>query len=210
MGKKTSGITVSGHGDVEGPPDLATMSFGVSLVRPRVDEAVAASSTAAEELHRALVAAGVDASDLQTTSYSINPEYDYSGNRRRLLGFRVSNSVVARLRDIEAVGSIIQAAADATGDDVQMGGLAFTVEDDSALVVAARDAAWADAAAKAEQLAALAGVSAGKATAISETSRVRPPMPVLRAAMAESAPAPPIEPGATTVAVDIVVTFTIA
>lgn len=201
------GITVSGHGEVEAVPDLATMTFGVSLLRSQVDEALAASSSATDQLHATLNAAGVDTADLQTANLSVGPEYDYSGNRRRLVGFRVANSVVARLRDIDAIGEIIQAAADAAGDDVQIGGLVFSVDDDAALVAAARDAAWADAALKAEQLAGLAGVALGSPTVIAETARSRPPGPMPRMAMAEAAVAPPIEAGTMKVAVDLTVTF---
>lgn len=203
------GITVSGHGEVESVPDLATMTFGVSLVRSHVEEALGAASAAAQRLHSALSDAGVDAADLQTSGFSIGAEYDYSGNRRRLVGFRVQNPVVAKLRDVEALGEVIQAAADAAGDDVQIGGPVFSVDDDAALVVEARDRAWADAAAKAEQLASLAGVGIGDPTVIAETARSRPPVPMPRAAMAEAAAAPPIEAGTMTVGVDLTVTFEI-
>lgn len=200
------GITVLGHEEVEAVPDLVAMTFGVSLLRSQVDEALAAASAATDQLHAALIAAGVDTADLQTTNFSVGAEYDYSGNRRRLVGFRVANSLVAKLRDLDAIGEIIQAAADAAGDDVQIGGLMFSIDDDAALTVAARDAAWADAAAKAEQLADLGGVALKAPLVIAETARTRPPGPMPRMAMVEGA-APVIEAGTLKVVVDLTVTF---
>ncbi len=204
-----TGITVPGRGEVEATPDVATMTFGVSVLRPTVGEAMADATRSADSLHRALGTAGVDDTDRRTSSFSVAPDYDYSGNRRRLVGFRVSNTVTATLRAVESIGAVIQAASDATGDDAHMSGLAFAIDDDAALVRAARDAAWADAEARADQLAGLAGVTRGSPTAITEIPRQGPTVPVLRAMAAEAAPSPPIEAGTLTVAVDITVTFAV-
>ena len=86
MTEQREGITVSGHGEVAGVPDQAAMSFGVSLIRSRVADAMADAAVAVDKLLEALAAAGVDSADLQTSAFSTTPEYDYSGNRRRMVG----------------------------------------------------------------------------------------------------------------------------
>lgn len=207
-GAMTDRIVVPGRGSVEAPPDVATMGFGVSLLRSTVDEAVAAATEGAEALHRALVDHGVAGVDVQTAQYSIAPEYDYPGNKRRLVGYRVANTVTAKLRDLDAMGTVIAAVAAAAGDDVQMNGLAFVVEDEDRYRSAARQAAWADAAARAGELAGLAGRTLGPALEVNESTTFRPPTPVLRtSALAAEAAAPPIEAGTTTVTVDLSVVF---
>jgi hypothetical protein len=184
------------------------MGFGVSVLRPTVEEALAAATESAAALHRALGDHGVAGADVQTAQYAIAPEYDYPGNKRRLVGYRVTNTVTANLRDIDAIGVIIAAAAEAAGDDVQMNGLAFLVEDDARYRSAAREAAWSDAAGRAEELAGLAGRTLGQALEINESTSFRPPVPVMRAsAMAAEAAPPPIEAGTTTVTADLTVVF---
>jgi uncharacterized protein YggE len=65
--------------------------------------------------------------------------------------------------------------------------VAFRHSDASGLLARAREAAWADALARATQLAGLAGRELGEVLAIDETvGRSRPPGPMRMAAMAES------------------------
>lgn len=170
------GISVSGQGEVTGTPDTLSMTFGVSVLRPTVSEAVADAAALADGVIEALRADGVAEEDLQTANYSIRPEYDYRESGQELIGYRVENSVVAKITDLDAAGGTIDAAASAGGDEVRVSGVSFAIEDDEELVQAARAAAWADARAKAEELAALAGVTLGRPIAISEslTSEPRP------------------------------------
>ena len=203
------GISVSGTGEVTGTPDTLTMTFGVSVLGDTVAAATAAAADAADALIGTLTAAGVDESDVQTANFSIYPEYDYSEDEQRLRGYRVNNTVTAKIRDIDTAGDVIDAAVAATGDDVVVQGVAFSIEDDEDLIAAARAKAWENARAKAEQLASLSGVTLGAATSISESFSM-PPVPIARAQedlALESAT--PIEPGEQEVAVTLQVQFAI-
>ena len=203
------GISVSGRGEVTGTPDTLSMNFGVSVLRSSVSSAVADAAALADALIDTLKANGVADEDIQTANYSIYPEYDHSGNRRRLTGFRVNNTVVAKIRDIAAAGAIIDEAAAAAGDEVQINGVSFSIEDDSELIVAAREAAWNDARSKAEQLADLSGVTLGKPITISESFTSQPPMIPFAAFDSVELQATPIEPGQQMVAVNLSVQFAI-
>jgi hypothetical protein len=116
----------------------------------------------------ALMSNGVAEEDIQTSNYSIWPQYDYTGQRQILVGYQVNNNVTVKIRDIETAGATIDAVAAAGGDDVTVNGVSFSIEDNEALITAARDAAFADAKAKAEQLAELSGVTLGDPISISE------------------------------------------
>ena len=168
-GTTTSGINVTGQGKVTGQPDVLKVILGVSVLRPTVDQATADAASLATAVIDALKANGVAEDDIQTTNYSINPEYDWSGETQRLLGYRVNNEVQVKIRDLEQAGEIIDAATAAGGDATVVNSLSFSIEDNAELLQMARTAAWNDAEAKASQLAQLAGVDLGAAISITET-----------------------------------------
>jgi uncharacterized protein len=205
----TNTITVSGSGSVSEAPDTLTLDLGVSVLAASVGGAAADAAARAGAVIDALTAGGVEGKDIQTANYSIQPEYDRSSNRQRLVGYRVSNTVAVRIRDIPSAGELIDAAASAGGDAVVVNGLSFEIEDTTALTRLAREAAWNDAADKAGQLAALAGVSLGTAVSISESVGWTPPRPfaVRRAAMDVAMQSTPIEGGEQQVSVNIEVSF---
>ena len=208
-GASASGIAVSGTGEVYGTPDTLQMRFGVSVLRPTVEQAVEDAAALADELISSLEATGVEADDIQTANYSINPEYDYSADQRRLVGYRVDNTVVAKIRDLDSAGSVIDATVAGVGDEIQVSGVSFSIEDDTELIAAARTAAWDDAVTKAEQLATLAGITLGEAVMISESFSNVAPIPVYRDfAVSEAAGLDtPIEAGQQQVAVTLQVRF---
>ncbi len=209
-GATASGIAVSGRGEVFGTPDTLQMSFGVSVLRPTVKQAVADAAALADQLISNLTSSGVATEDIQTANYSIYPEYDYSGDQRRLVGYRVGNTVTAKIRDVDSAGSVIDAAVVGVGDEIQVSGVSFSIEDDEELISAARAAAWEDARSKAQQLADLAGLTLGNAVMISESVVGTPPQPLYRAAFDEAVGASvetPIEAGQQQVAVNLQVRF---
>jgi len=211
-GTSTSGINVSGQGKVTGKPDTMTVSLGISLLRPTVDAATAEAAAKATEIINALKGAGVAEDDIQTSNYSISPEYDYSGTQQRLLGYRVQNEVRVKIRNMDAAWTIIDAATTAGGDATIVNNLAFSIEDNAELLQMARTAAWGDAEGKARQLAQLAGLELGAAVSITESITYETPPIYYDRAMAatEAGSAPtPIESGTQDVIVNIQVTFRI-
>jgi hypothetical protein len=204
------GITVSGAGEANAAPDIVEVDVAVSVLADSVQDATRIAADKADTVSSALIAGGVAAEDIATTEYSIRPEYDYSASNQRLLGYRVSNTVRAKLRDVASTGPLLDSVVSAGGDETRVNGLGFGVADESPLLAKAREAAWNDARTKAEQLAALSGHTLGKATAITETIQGPVlPMPRLMAAdmsMSERA-STPIEPGSSTVTVTLQVEF---
>lgn len=202
------GISVSGMGEVTGTPDTVEVDLGVSVLGESVDQATSTAADRAEALVAALTSNGVAEEDITTTNYSIYPEYDYSGNQERLIGYRISNTVRAKIRDVDSTGVVLDAATGAAGDEARVSGLRFSIEDNAELVSAAREAAWNDALAKATQLAGLSGQTLGVATSITETVS-NPPVPIpyaTDAAGAELAQTP-IEPGTSAVTITLQVEF---
>ena len=76
-------------------------------------------------------------------------------------GFQARHSLVVRCPDIDAAGGLLTALADAVGDRLEIEGVSLEVADQSAALVAAREAAYADAVDRATHLAGLAGAELG-------------------------------------------------
>ena len=205
---ETTGITVTGVGTVEAAPDTATANLGVSVLAPTAEEASTAAAKAAKELIGALTAAGVDRSDIRTVDYSLAAEYEWTDQGRRDLGYRAQNTVRARMREVGNAGTVIDAVVAAAGDAVTINGLEFTIADRSSVEAQARDAAWADAMARATQLGQLAGVTLGAPIEVVEVDTVRP-MPMMRLAAMEAARSTPVEAGALEVTASIRARFQI-
>jgi uncharacterized protein len=202
------GISVTGMGEVTGTPDTVEVDLGVSILAATVAEATSLAADKADSLIAALTSNGVAREDIATTDYSIYPEYDYSTNAQRLLGYRVSNTVRAKIRNVQETGAVLDSVTTAAGDEVRISGLRFSIEDNAELITAAREAAWNDAFAKATELAALSGQTLGAATSISETVS-NPPVPIPYAADAGGAEraVTPIEPGTSAVTITLQVEF---
>jgi hypothetical protein len=169
-GSGSGGISVSGEGRVSVAPDMALLGVGVSTKKDTVAAANSAVQAAMGRLLSSLKADGIVEKDIQTSQFSISPEYDYQFSEPRLTGYRVTHMLQVKVRDIDRAGEVIDDAVEAAGDLVQVGSISLTVDDTSAMAKQARELAMADAKAKAEELARLADVELGKPISISESS----------------------------------------
>jgi len=192
------GLSISGEGRASAPPDVAVLGLGVSAKASTVGAANSQAQQAMTALLNSLEANGVQEKDIQTLSFSIYPEYDYRNDEQVLTGYRVSHMLQAKVRDIDRAGEVIDDAVQAGGDLLQVQSISFTIDDTTALRSQARQKAVADAQTKAEELAALAGVTLGEPTYITESISTPYPQPYYdrAAGMAmEAAPATEISPG---------------
>jgi len=193
-------VTVLGSGTAEAAPDLIVATFGSEARAGTVAEALDGSVRALTEVIAALRAGGVGDSDLATGSASIWPIEDQQG---RVTGYRASQQLTARLRDLARAGALAGEAIAAGGDAARLHGLAFELSDGREVRERARAEAWQDARAKAGQLAALAGRTLGRVVRVREDGQPQP-FPRQRLAFTAShreSAAMPIEPGTTTVTV---------
>jgi uncharacterized protein YggE len=171
---QAQGISVSGVGHTSGAPDLALLDLGVSTQGKTVKEARDAAATAMNAVNNAVKGDGVADKDIQTQQFNIEPEYQYPDGKQELIGFRVTNIVEVKVRNLDSTGQIIDDAAKAGGDVVQVQNLRFTIEKPETLRAQARQEAVADASARAASLADLAGVKLGKPISVTETTGTPP------------------------------------
>jgi uncharacterized protein YggE len=158
-----TGIWVTGQGKVTLDPDLALLSLGVETRADTVKAARAQAAEAMTGIIQALKARGIADKDIQTQFYNIQPEYVWNdfAKRQEIIGYRVTNNVTAKVRDLEILGDTIDEVAAAGGDATRIDGIQFTVEDSSVAQNQARERAILDALAKAGQFATLTGVTRG-------------------------------------------------
>ncbi len=199
------GITVSGEGEVNGKPDTLTATVSVSVKRGDVGTAVADNAVVATAVIDAAKASGIAEEDVQTQNYSVNQEWRYpEGGSPVPDGYRVTNSVVVRITELETAGTVIDAVLAAGGDDVSLNTVAFTLEEDGPALEAARQAAFEDAQTKAEQYAELSGQGLAGAEAISDVMVQAEPFSYVGAAVAmDAATSTPIEAGVVTTRVTV-------
>ncbi|MCU1595569.1 MAG: hypothetical protein JWO12_2961 [Frankiales bacterium] len=202
-----SGVVVDGTGKVTGTPDVLRATLGVSLRRDNVGTALQDANSLQEKVRKALKGDGVAAEDLQTSDVSISPSYDNRGKRN---GYSVSETLTVKLRNLKKAGQAITDAVSAGGDAAVLNGVSFALEDNAALLQKARDAAYAEAKAKAERYAELSGRGLGKVLLVAETTSP-PVQPVSdgfasgAAAFDKAASPVPIDAGTSQVSVSVTV-----
>ena len=206
------GIVVSGEGKVSVVPDVATVNLGIEAEDTTVTAAQNQAATAMELVMLALTDNGVAEEDIQTQCFNIYrvTRWDDETWQEVVIGYRVSNTVSVKIRDMENIGSIIDAVAEAGGDLTRVNGINFSVDDPSMYYEEAREEAMADAQTRAEALAELAGVKLGKATYITE-SNYQPGSIYFPGARVDEAmeSETPISPGETEITLNVQVTYDI-
>ncbi len=166
------GIIVSGEGKISVVPDLATVSLGVEAEDSTVAAAQDQATSAMEMVMAALADNGVADADIQTQYFNIYPvtHWDDETWEEEITGYRVSNTVTIKIRDMDNISPIIDAAIVAGEDLIRVNGISFSVEDPSIYYGEVREEAMADAIARAEALAELAEIRLGKPIQITENS----------------------------------------
>jgi uncharacterized protein YggE len=199
-------ISVTGEASVSVPPDLAQVDGGVTSDGKTAREASDTNNAAMGKVLLALKGAGIDEKDYQTSRLSLQPQY--APNRSGpspVVGYRASNRVTIRVRDVTKVANVIDVLVGAGANEV--GGINFMVSQASKLLDDAREKAVADARRKADIYAKAAGVTLGEPLSISEEGSS---VPVYRGKMAAPmAAGAQVAQGEETLSVTVSVTWAI-
>ena len=172
-------LDISATGEVTRVPDLAIISAGVQTLQPTATGAIEENATRMERVRAALKRAGIDDKDIQTSSISLNPEYRYVENQPpRLTGYRATNTVNVKFRDLKRTGAILDALV-AEGAN-QINGPNLTIDKPEAAYDEARVKAIANGRARAELYARALGKRVVRLLSVSESGgyHVPPPMPM--------------------------------
>ncbi len=205
-------IQVTGHGEVHQAPDFAIVTTGVVTSAADAKAALAANTKAMTALLAELKAASVADKDVQTSNFSVQPQYDYgqnNGQPPKITGYQVSNTVTVTLRKLDSVGEVLDKLVSSGSN--QVGGISFSIADPQAAQDEARKAAMADALRRATVITSAAGVKLGVITSLSEGGDDAPqPVVMMRAkSMAADGAPVPVAQGEQIIGADINATWTI-
>lgn len=199
------GITVVGHGIASATVDRVTISLAVEVVRAEPGDAWAVASGTATRLLAALADDGVDARSVRTSDLTLGPRIDFNGNRQQVVGYQAGQRLTVVRDGLHGIERLLHDVAALGGQGVRIDGVSLTPGHPQDALVQARDAAFADADAKARQLAELAGRTLGRVLWIDERPGGGGPRPMAARLSLASAESMPVATGDAEVSVEVTV-----
>lgn len=217
-------ITVTGEGTVYAVPDVAELSIGVKSQGKTLKSAQADNTAKYNAVIDFIKANGVEAKDIKTTYYNVNPQYQYDNRPCPLLssypcppqeppkivGYEITSTLSVKVRNMDKVGDILDGVVSAGANEVN--GPSFSIDDENKPKEEAKKIAIEKAKESAKKLSRDLGVRLLKITGFSESGGY-PPIYYARALEAKGGdfaapmPAPSIEPGQNEVKVNITITY---
>ena len=201
-------LDISATGEVSRVPDIAIISAGVTTLDRSATAAIERNAAQMARVRAALKRAGIADKDIQTSSFNLNPEYRYDQNQPPVLtGYRASNQVSVRFRDIKATGAILDALV-AEGAN-QINGPSLTIDKPEQALDEARLKALANGRARADLYARGLGMRVVKLLSVSESGGFSaPPGPMYARVESMAADAKTsIDPGEQKVSVSVAMSF---
>lgn len=178
-------LHVVAQGETRIRPDIGSLSLGVSNEAPTAQAASQENAKRMTQVMAALRAAGIADRDIQTSGFSLNPQYRYGqGQPPERTGYQATNSVTVTIRELARAGQIMDAAMTAGANQVR--GVSFRLEDPTAAQDSARQAAVKSLEAKAQLYARASGYRVVRLVSLSEAGAA-PAFPAL--------PIPPVAQG---------------
>ncbi|MEK7464648.1 MAG: SIMPL domain-containing protein [Patescibacteria group bacterium] len=212
-------FSVSGEGKIVAVPDVAQFAFGV-ITEGGKDIAVLQRDNTAKvnKIIGFAKSKKIDAKDIKTQSYNLEPRYQYSNCSREnticppaeIVGYTITQSVSVKVRDFGVVGDILGGVVENGANNVSQ--LNFTVDDPTDLQNQARAEAIEKAKEKAKVLARAGGFGIGRLLSIDEGSNYYPPMPMYAGGAFEKSAdegAPVIEPGSQDIKINVTLRYEI-
>jgi uncharacterized protein YggE len=186
-------LTVVAEGEAKAAPDVADLTLGVTTEGQSARAAMQANAQRMTALIGALGGQGVAERDVQTSYISVQPEYSYGRGLPRIRGYQASNNVSVRVRKLDNLGAVLDAAVAAGGNTIQ--GVNFGFDKPDAGMDAALKQATQRARERANVYAEAAGMRVRRIVSISEGESVGPTPYDLRrrlaaAEAADGAPTP--------------------
>ncbi len=206
----TAAITVTGNGSVSAAPDMAVVNTGVMTRSGSASEALSRNSSAMTRVMSVLNQHGIEKKYVQTSGFNVQPEFNYKDREQppAIIGYRVTNGVTVKVRDLNALATVLDALVQAGSN--QISGIQFAFKDASSLKDQARRNAFRNARERAELYAAEANVKLGGVQLITE-GPVSVPLPrrAHRMAAAQAASQVPMAVGENEIRASVQVVYNI-
>jgi uncharacterized protein YggE len=204
-------ITVTGSGQVEGTPDTASFTVGVDTTARTAVDALEQNNAQVAALEQSLEQSGVAVKDMQTTSLDLSAN---TNSRGKVVNFSADDELNVTMHDLTNLGAALDAAVQTTGNGVTLGGISFSVSNQSALLASARSQAMLAASTEATQVAAGGGLTLGPIVKITDQENAG--QYLYYSNLNESAPTAgasasvPVQPGQQQISVQVTVVYQLA
>ncbi len=214
-------FSVSAEGKTVAIPDIAEFSFGVVTQGGKDIASLEKQNT--DKMNSAIAflkSSNIDAKDIQTSGYSLDPRYQYiscppTGGicpPAEITGYVITQTVDVKIRDFSKIGDILSGVIQNGANSVSQ--LSFTLDNPDVAQGTARAEAIKKAQAKAEAVAQAGGFTLGRLLSIDENTGPQPMYAMARnvasvGSMSNALPSPTIEPGSQEVSVDITLRYEI-
>ena len=164
-------ITVQGTASITATPSIAYVNIGVATFNK--EAAIAQSDNAAkmDKVYKALDSLGIVKDKIKTVSYYISPRYDYNNNISTLAGYDVTNAIQVTVEDLTKVSQVLDMTVKEGINLANSISFGITDKENDELYLQALTEAVATAQAKANTLAAAAGLTVSKPLQIIEGSQ---------------------------------------
>jgi uncharacterized protein len=175
-------LFVTGSATTNTKTDKVTVSVGVETTDKTAEKALLSNSNLMNNVINSLKESGVQENETSTSSFTINPNYNYSeyGSKGNLIGFTVSNSIHIISSNIDRISQWIDKAVQTGANTVNE--IYFSVSPDKLEEIKNRllKDAVVDAKSKADIVAASVGlnITGIKSITIGELGLPQPPVPV--------------------------------
>jgi hypothetical protein len=196
-------LQLSAFGEIELPPDMATLVLGEETTAPTAAAAARSNAELMTRVVATLKAAGVADRDTQTSQLSLAPQYAYEPNQPpRLTGYQASNQVRVTIQDLTRLGRIVDSVVGAGATNV--GQITFGLTNPVSAENSARVAAVKALEDKAALYAQATGYRIGRLVNLSESGpeRAISPLPMMALA-ARAEPTTPIATGQIKIRIDV-------
>ena len=203
-------IEATGTASVSAEPDRARIVVAVSSKAETATEAAASTAQKMRAVVATLKKLVGDSGKVATRSYTLQPEYTYphkDSRSREISGYSVTNTVSAETRNLDSVGTLIDAVVADGANQVQ--GVSFFLADEAEIRRSAVIAAGAIARAEAQAIAESLQVGIGPVLHATTVPRHDLPRPsaVRHMALSEAAVPTEILPGEVQVSATVQVSF---
>lgn len=199
-------VTVIGTGRAAVTPDVVRLDLRIGHDAQDVAAALTGASKGIAAVGRVVRDQGVPDQDIRTLDANVSQRYDNTGTP---VGFTAQQRLGIVVRRLDQVGEILEATASEVGNALLVDQVRLDVDDRSEGLSRARDAAFAEARAKAEQYAALSGSEVGAVLAVAEAgvAPIQPMRRMMAMAAMESSAGMPVEGGDLELTASVTVTW---
>jgi hypothetical protein len=157
----TNNITISATGEVYAAPDIAALTLGIQTDGKDVKTITQKNTETMNKIIDGVKSLGLEAKDIQTTQYSVSPQYNWTQDKGQVLeGYRITQNIDLKIRDFKKIGDILGVATENGANIVS--DLRFSIEDEEKAKAQAREKAITSAKAKAQTIAQQAGIKLGE------------------------------------------------